>query len=139
MVKNPVFYFILMSWWIILFFIFALLSYPVGKYFSSYLPFFISFAVIAVYAFFLSFLNSKFNFWERYGHWKRFFVLIGTYSITIISILIIVVTLDSNGLIQYFGGDAGGSFGLLFLPSIILYFILGVLVSGVKTFMFKNN
>jgi len=139
MTKNPAFYLILMTCWIVPFFFVYLFSYPVWNYFSSYLPFFISFIVVAVYAYFLSFLNLKFSFWERYGHWKRFFVLIAAYAVTIISILTIIVILDDKGLIKYFGGDAGGSFGLLFVPSIIFYFIFGILFSTIITVMRKKN
>ena len=44
--------------------------------------------------------------------------------------LMIILTLDSARMLSYYGGDAGGSPGLLIVPSAIVYVILGTVVAG---------
>ncbi len=123
--KNPGLYIVFMGWWIIPFFIRELGSHPVTKYFSSYIPFFIAFLVMGTSGCILGLLNSRFNFWTRYGIWKRYLVLEGMYSLAAILTVTFIVILDFYGFVAYFGGDAGGSFGLLFFPSIFFYLVMG--------------
>jgi len=131
--KRPGLYLVLMGWWILVFLGIDLARYPIHGFLLSYVPYFVALILFMVFAVFLTFLDFKFNWWERMRHWGRFLLLIGSYAITTIAILVIVITLDSWRLIQYFGGDAGGSFGLLFVPSILVYFICGAILSAVLT------
>jgi len=65
------------------------------------------------------------------GYWGKFAALMGSYSSTIIAILIISLILSSHGMISYFGGDPEGSFGMLYIPSIVFYGVVGmVLIIG---------
>jgi hypothetical protein len=134
--RNPGLYLFLMGWWIIPFFVTELATHPVNKYFSSYVPFFIAFAVLGSSAYILGLLNGAFGFWARCSVWKRFGLLVGVYALSVILIVVLVIILDSYGLVKYFGGDAGGSFGLFFIPSIVIYIVLGMLIclaSGADT------
>jgi hypothetical protein len=54
------------------------------------------------------------------------------YSIMMISFITIILVLDQYRLIGYFGGDAGGSVGLLCFPSIIGYLVLSVIAKIIK-------
>jgi hypothetical protein len=131
--KNPGLYVVFMGCWIIPFFIAALISYPMTEHVYSYIPFFIAFLVLGTSGYVLGSLNSRFDFWTRYGMWKRCCVLVGMYTLAVGLILVLVVTLDSYRLVTYFGGDAGGSFGLLLLPSIIIYLALGGVFATITT------
>jgi len=122
-----------MSWWIAPFFIVALLSRPIGENIRSYLPFFISFIVFAAAGCLLGFLDARFGFWTRAGLWKRGLILVIGYAATAITALLLTIIVDYYGLISYFGGDAAGSFGLLYIPSIIFYAVAG----GVPILIFK--
>lgn len=126
--KNPGLYLFLMGWWIIPFFVIELASHPVNKYFSSYVPFFIAFVVLGASGYVLGLLNGSFGFWTRYNVWKRFGLLVGVYALSVILIVVLVIILDAYHLVAYFGGDAGGSFGLLFIPSIVVNIVLGMII-----------
>ncbi len=47
------------------------------------------------------------------------------YSINMIAILVIALSLSHFRLLEYFGGDPEGSIGMLFIPTIVGYFLLG--------------
>lgn len=46
--------------------------------------------------------------------------------------LAVIVALDSARVLHYYGGDAGGSPGLLIVPSVVGYGILAAAVAGVS-------
>jgi hypothetical protein len=110
-----------MGWWIIPVFIITLIHYPLSKYGGYYGPFWITFFVFAFFGIILSQPEIGLNLWNRYGIWKRYFFLVGVYTLVLVIILFITI-LTTNG---YFGGDGGGSFMLLFFPSIMLYSVIG--------------
>lgn len=122
---NPGIYLFLMFWWITLFFFFTLISYPFVNNIRSFLPFFVAVIVISIASFLLNFLNVKLAFWSRIQSCKRFLFLSFCYAVTTIIILLLTVLMDYFGLICYFGGDAAGSFGMFYIPSILLYAIAG--------------
>ncbi len=128
---GPGKFLLLMTWWIFVFFIFCLFSYPVPHYLTSYIPFFVAFGFTLMFSLFLNVADGALDFWERMGYWGKFATLMGFYSSTILSILIVSVILSSHGMISYFGGDPEGSFGMLYLPSIVFYGAVGmVLIIG---------
>ena len=83
---------------------------------------FVSFAVT------LNVINLRWQIWERTGHWGKFFILIGCYSLSVAAILAVTLVLDSYGALDYFGGDAEGSFGMLFVTSVFGYAVVGGIV-----------
>jgi hypothetical protein len=137
--KRPGLYLILMAWWIAVFFIIALFSYPVKSYLSSYVPFFVAFVVILASGIALNIIETKFLFWRDMGHWGRFLILTGSYAFAILVILVITLTLDSYRLIGYFRGDPEGSFGMLYVPSVIFYFLAGTILSAVLSAKGKRS
>ena len=137
--RNPGIYLAIMGWWIMPFFGSSLARYPVTAYFSSYVPFLLVFFSIAVSGIILWRMNIKNGFWNRSGHWRRFSILWGTYALSISVALAITLILDSYNMIAYFGGCAAGSFGMLYIPSIVLYFIFGILLSTMLTVAKRRN
>ena len=129
--SGPGKYLLLMTWWIFVFFAICLFSYPVAGYLTSYIPFWVAFALTLIFSLFLNLADGAFTFWRRVGYWGKFATLMGSYSSTIIAILIISLILSSHGTISYFGGDPAGSFGMLYIPSIVFYGVIGmVLIIG---------
>jgi hypothetical protein len=120
-----------MSWWIAPFFIAALMSYSIVSNISSYLPFFVAFVFYAAAGFLLGFLDVKVGFWSRSGLWKHYLILVVGYTVTTICILLLTVIIDDYGLISYFGGDAAGSFGMLYFPLMVLYAVAGAILCAV--------
>jgi hypothetical protein len=137
--RKPGTYLLLMAWWIVPFFILALASYPVGAYLTSYVPFLAAFVIIPVCAFILAGLDARLEFWERFGFWKRYFVLTGAYALTMVIVLAVTVTLDFYGLAGYFRGDAAGSFGMLYIPSVVFYFVSGALFCAAASFLQRSR
>jgi len=131
MPEKPGICLMLMGWWIVPFFILALASFPLHHHVSSYIPFFLAFAVLAASGAALNVLDGRVGFWERMRKWGRFLVIASSYTATIVVILIVTVVLDDFGLIAYFGGDATGSFGMLYIPSIIFYIIGGAMLTAI--------
>jgi len=128
-IKNPGTFVVLMAAWVVPFFIIGLIRYSIFDYFTSFIPFFVAFIIYGLIGFLLNRWNQSTEFWPNFGVWKRYFLLIGMYSLAAILTVILIMVLDSIGLARYFGGDAGGSFGLLFFPSIIFFTIIGVPVA----------
>lgn len=42
--------------------------------------------------------------------------------------MVVTLTLDYFRLVRYFGGDAAGSFGMLYIPSVMFYLLLGLIL-----------
>jgi hypothetical protein len=89
----------------------------------------VAFVIYGLTGLLLNSWNQSTGFWSNYGVWKKYFLLVGMYSLAAILTVISIMALDSIGLARYFGGDAGGSFGLLFFPSMIFYIVIGVPVA----------
>jgi len=128
--KNPGVYLALMWWWVVAIFVIHLIVHPLPIYISSYIRYFGAFIVIGASAITIGFLNAKTNFWSRFGQWKRFFVLIGAYTLSVFLVLG-----SSVGMINYMFADFWGSssrdsdFEMACLPTAIFYFIIGILWS----------
>ena len=71
------------------------------------------------------------KFWSHRRLWGRFVILATAYTVVIGASLVFTCVLDSYRLVAYFGGDAEGSFGLLYFPSIVFYWLVGAVVCGV--------
>jgi hypothetical protein len=131
MVNGPGKYLIVMIWWILAFFLMNLCSHPLWAYTSSYVVYFIAFVVTLGSAVFLNVLESRFKLWSHRGLWGRFVILATAYTIVGVVSLAVTFVLDSYRLLAYFGGDAEGCFALLYIPSIVLYWLVGTVVCGV--------
>lgn len=126
--KKSVFVGIMTLWWITPFFIVSLTHYPINQYLNSYYMFFIAFIITTISCVIFTFIEKKFDSWRNSGYWKNYFIINGAYALNILIILFITLTLDSYGVIGYFGGDPEGSFGMLYIPSVIFYLFLGLMI-----------
>ena len=126
--SGPGKYLPLMTWWVFVFFAICLFSYPLTRYLTSYIPFFVAFALILLFSLFLNLAEGAFAFWRRMGLLGKFATLLGFYSSTVIAILITCLILSSDGIISYFDGDRVGDFGWLYIPSIFFYGTAGMVL-----------
>ncbi|GEM_PF-934783 len=69
--------------------------------------------------------------WRRHGVWLQVLSICGGYALAMFISLVIILTLDSARVLHYYGGDAGGSVGLLIVPSVIAYSVIGAVVAGI--------
>jgi hypothetical protein len=79
----------------------------------------------------LNAVEAATHFVGRLPVWLKIVVLCGTYSFACFLSLVGIMWLDKARVLRYFGGDAGGSVGLLIVPSVVAYCGLGVLASAV--------
>lgn len=126
--KTAKYILIMTLWWIMLFFIRALVEYPISQFLSSYYPFFIAFSVTLLVCLMVSIIELKTDYWARSGFWTKYIITNGVYTLNVFIILAITILLDSFRLIGYFDGDPEGSFGMLYFPSIFFYLVLGVVL-----------
>jgi hypothetical protein len=133
MLAKPGRYLLIMTfWWIGPFLIMALLrSCPVRQP-LSYVPFAVAVAVTLLLAALWSRLEQRYGSWGRSGFWKRYFLLNGWYALNVGLILAVTLSLDYFHLVGYFGGDPEGTFGMLYLPSVMAY-LAGGAILGVAT------
>jgi hypothetical protein len=129
--ENPGLCLALMSWWIIPFLAASVLTHPISEYPRSYLLFLIALGGIVSFAGALNVINLRWQVWGKMGHWGKFLILSGCYTLSVAAILAVTLVLDSYGALDYFGGDAEGSFGMLFIPSVLGYFVLGGIACAV--------
>lgn len=121
-------YLMLMTYgWIAPFALLHLGRYPLRQYQTSYYPFLVAFVTTAVVSLAGGILERRYNFWEPGGFWQKYFLLMGMYCLNIGVILVITLIMSSYGWISYFGGDAEGSFGMLYIPSAFFYLTAGMI------------
>jgi len=118
-----------MMWWVIPFFMIALFFYSLKSYFSSFVPFMIVFGLTFTFCVTLNKIDREWEFWNGMHHWGRFGVLMGSYTGLVLSAVFLTDTLHSYGAVRFFGGDPEGSFGMLYLPSVVFYLATGTIVS----------
>ncbi len=118
-------------WWVVPFFVIHLLARPFLSNLRSHLLYVVMILVAMGAAAVVSAVDGKRDLWRRSGYWGKYGLLCGAYAVQGILALAIVVTLDSLGAIGYYGGDAEGSIGMLIVPSILAYFLLGGIAGGV--------
>lgn len=131
MVGRPGKYLIVMIWWIMAAFFVQLPFHPLWRYFSSYLAYFVVFFFALVVATLLNVMESRAGSWSRRGVWGKFVLLATAYTVTMMASLIVTIVLDGYRVVAYFGADACGSVGLLYLPSIGFYWVAGGVVCGI--------
>ncbi len=126
MINRPSIYLLVMTlWWSIPFFIMSLLHYPLVPYLSSYLLYFSIFGATITLIIFINVQKFPAVYWESSSRTRKYFFMCILYSINMIAILVIALSLSHFRLLEYFGGDPEGSIGMLFIPTIVGYFLLG--------------
>ena len=73
-------------------------------------------------------LENRHGYWRRPGFGERYFLLNGWYVLNVGLILAVTLSLDYFHLVGYFNGDPEGSFGMLYLPSVLVYLALGFIL-----------
>jgi hypothetical protein len=125
--RAPGKYLVAMIWWIILLFLPYLLTCSPIRYASSHLVYLVPIVLTLAAAAVLNFLEIDTEFWSRRGRWGRYVILVIAYTCVIGASLVLTVVLNSCGAVAFYGGDAGGSFALLYIPSILFYWIAGAI------------
>jgi hypothetical protein len=128
--KSGKYLFLMTYWWILPFLVISLYYFPLLENLPSYYPFFIPFIIAGIFSILCGLVETQTGWWVRAGFWKRYLVLNGLYILNIYLILHVTITLDARGMLRYFGGDAEGSFGMMYTSTIPGY-LLGGIVLGV--------
>jgi hypothetical protein len=115
-------------WWVMPFFISDLIAHPLFSHFHSHLLYLIVILVSVVFAYLLGVIDARRKLWERSAYWGKYILLCGAYAAQMIVILVLVLSLDEYRLIGYFGRDPESSVGMLFIPSIAVYVLLGAIL-----------
>ena len=124
---------IAITWgWIIPFFLMAV-AYDGLRDQKSYTPFWVAFGITFTLGTLSTVVELATGLWRRSPGWLRFLLLGGLYFINIYAIVDITVYLDQIGKVAYFGGDACGSFGMLYWPSVIMYFLIGLPIVAIRS------
>ena len=129
MLGKPGRYLLIMTfWWIAPFLILALSRFSPARWPRSYVPFLVAVAVTLLLSALCGRLENRRGYWRRSGFGKRYFLLNGWYALNVGLILAVTLILDHFHLVGYFNGDPEGSFGMLYLPSVLLYLALGFIL-----------
>ena len=115
-------------WWIAPFLILALSRFSPARWPLSYVPFLVAIAVTLLLSALCGWLEKRHGYWRRSGFAKRYFLLNGWYVLNVALILAVTLTLDHFHLVGYFNRSPEGSFGMLYLPSVLLYLALGLIL-----------
>jgi len=105
-------------WWVVPFFVAAVVRYPITTNMSSYIPFAVITATTALSCIAVATVAKKYR---AKNHWRTYIILNTTYAANVAAAMALTIALDSIGAVTYFGGDAAGSFGMLYIPSILFY------------------
>lgn len=115
--------------WVLPFFLINLFRYNIFDYIKSYYLYFLVFLVALLAGLVSNLIESKFKIWKRFRYWGKYLLLGIIYTCNIFIILFLYMLLAYFIDFEYFGGCPGGSFGMLFIPSIFAYFIIGFIVT----------
>ncbi len=141
--SSPALLLLMMSlWWVLPVFAIHLFRHPFAEYFSSHLLYLVVIGIALLTAAGASVANAMIPRWEDAGPWEKYYWLAAAYTIQMIVTLTITLILDAYHLIRYYGGDAAGSIGMLFIPSVIFYFIVGVIgrwVARIHIYFVKSD
>jgi hypothetical protein len=129
MLGKPGRYLLIMTfWWIAPFLLVALARFSPARWPLSYVPFLVAVAVTMLLSALCGRLENRRGSWRRAGFAKRYFLLNGWYALNVGLILTVTLSLDYFHLAGYFTGDPEGSFGMLYLPSVLVYLVLGLIL-----------
>jgi hypothetical protein len=128
-------YLLLMTyWWILPFLVISLSEFPLWANLPSYYTYFIPFIITGIFSFLCGLVETQTDWWSRAGFWKRYLALNGLYISNIFLIIFVTITLHNYRMLRYFGGDAEGSFGLLYPYTIVFYLLVGIFLGLGKHF-----
>ena len=119
--------------WLAPFCIRDMTQFPLIDYWNSHILYAILFGAAILAMITLNGFESATGFWSRAGTWARFFYVCGGYALAMIASLVAILSLDSARILHYYGGDSGGSPGLLIIPTVLIYSFIGVTISIVKS------
>lgn len=114
--------------WVGPFFALNLYQYPLDEYANSYRLYYLVFSSTLLISIATIAANHFIKVWEMPGYWRKFLFVWGAYAANIVLILVVYFGCAAPGTWEYFGGCPAGSFGMLFIPSVITYLIGGAFV-----------
>lgn len=116
--------------WLGPFCIVHLIRFPLYEYWNSHLLYGILFGVSILCMFILNRLELANGYWARSGSSKKTLIICGGYALTMLTGLTVILLLDTMRVMGYYKGDASGSPGMLILPSIVFYCVVGIIFIG---------
>jgi hypothetical protein len=119
---------IMIFWWMTPFLLVALARFSPARWPLSYVPFLVAVAVTLLLSALCGRLEQRHGYWRRSGFAPRYFLLNGWYALNVCLILAVTLSLDYLHLVGYFNGDPEGSFAMLYLPSVLLYLVGGLIL-----------
>ena len=119
---------IMTLWWIIPFAARDFWECPLRQYFSSHLIYLLTATASILFAAALGVLDRILNLWQKLRFWGKYLIIMATYAVQMILLVMYLMSLDSQGTLKYYGGDACGSIGIMYLPSIAFYILIGACV-----------
>jgi len=125
---KPALILLLMTlWWALPLFALHLWRYPSAAYLPSHTLYCVIIGLAIITALGVTLGSSLYPYWKEASLGERYYWLCAAYTAQMVVTLTTVLMLDTYQLIDYYDGDAAGSVGMLFLPSVLFYFALGVL------------
>ena len=121
--------------WLIPFCVGDLMEHPLVAYWDSHLLYAVLFGTAILAMLTLNGLHLVTDVWRRHGVWLQVLGICGGYALAMFISLAIILALDSARVLHYYGGDAGGSVGLLIMPSVIAYSVIGAVVASIAVIM----
>jgi hypothetical protein len=121
-------------WWILPFAGINLAQFPLWENLASYYAYFIPVIVTGIFSIICGQVEAPTGWWSRAGFWKKYLVIIGLYTLNIILIIALTITLHDKGVLSFFGGDPEGSFGMIYPWTVILYLLAGSILGVWKSF-----
>jgi len=101
------------------------MEHPTVAYWDSHLLYAVLLGMGVLSMLTVNSLQSATGFWSRAGVLLRILSIVAAYALTMFVSLVVLLGLDSTRVLHYYGGDAGGSAGLLIIPSVIVYSVVG--------------
>lgn len=118
-------YLILFSW-TLLFLIMGLSGSSVNI--NSIYPYILSFVSGLIIVVIINYAFNQILKWEKLNIWKKYLALGASYLITSIFVINVIIYACNPLKCDYFESCPLGSFALLILPSIALYFLVGLII-----------
>ncbi len=131
LVEGPGKYLVLMMFWIWPFLILALCRYPVSEYFLSYVSFIVPLISILAVGLLVNLAACRGHFWLKGRLWRKYLILVGSYTAAMFISVFVLVVLHDQGVVESFGADPEGNIAMVFIPTAILYWIVGACLSAV--------
>ena len=112
-------------WWVLPMFIVKVIGHP----FLLHMPSHLLYAAIVLLsigsAVILNGVNKSTNIWVHSTDWGRYHIICAAYTVQMLVTLVVVRVLDVLHLVGYYGGAPENGAEILFVPSALLYFMLG--------------